>query len=117
MPRKRLSAHKGDLANLARDHLANERTYLAWLRTAVSVMVLGLIVAKFIDNRGPLRAELAGIVLIGIGFLLLLYGTERSRRLTHQLETGRFTTDRHGPLIIAGVVMIAMFAALLLLVV
>ncbi|WP_139307046.1 DUF202 domain-containing protein, partial [Modestobacter sp. DSM 44400] len=26
----------------ARDHLANERTYLAWLRTGANVMVVGL---------------------------------------------------------------------------
>lgn len=116
-PKRRVSAHKGDEANLARDHLANERTYLSWLRTAVSVMVLGLIVAKFIDTQGPLRAELAGLVLIGVGFLLLIYGTERTRSLTHQLETGKFTTDHHGPLIVAGVVTVAMFVALLLLVV
>ena len=30
----------------ARDHLANERTFLAWLRTAATVMVLGLGVAR-----------------------------------------------------------------------
>lgn len=101
----------------ARDHLANERTYLAWLRTAVSVMVLGLIVAKFLDSQDPFRAELAGLILIGVGFLLLIYGTERTRKLTQQLETGRFTADLRGPLLVAGTVVIAMFAALLLLVV
>lgn len=31
----------------ARDHLANERTLLAWLRTAVAVMALGFVVARF----------------------------------------------------------------------
>ncbi|MFD8034708.1 YidH family protein [Streptomyces sp. NPDC059717] len=31
----------------AREHLANERTYLAWLRTGISVAALGVAVAKF----------------------------------------------------------------------
>ncbi|MFB6781713.1 YidH family protein [Streptomyces sp. NPDC056352] len=31
------------------DHLANERTYLAWLRTSTNVMALGLAMAKFIE--------------------------------------------------------------------
>ena len=30
-----------------RDHLANERTQLAWLRTGANVMVVGLAVARF----------------------------------------------------------------------
>lgn len=38
------TAQSGDLA---RDHLANERTLLAWLRTAVAVMALGFVVARF----------------------------------------------------------------------
>jgi putative membrane protein len=29
------------------DHAANERTFLAWVRTAISVMAFGFLVAKF----------------------------------------------------------------------
>ena len=29
------------------DHAANERTYLAWIRTAIAVMALGFLVEKF----------------------------------------------------------------------
>ena len=29
------------------DHMANERTYLAWLRTGITVIALGFVVAKF----------------------------------------------------------------------
>ena len=29
------------------DHLANERTYLAWLRTGIATIGLGFVVAKF----------------------------------------------------------------------
>ncbi len=46
----------------ARDHLTNERTYLAWLRTAATVMVLGLAVAKFVEE-GNARTEVAGGIL------------------------------------------------------
>ncbi|MEJ7675592.1 MAG: DUF202 domain-containing protein [Chitinophagaceae bacterium] len=31
----------------ARDHLANERTFLSWIRTSISIMALGLAVVKF----------------------------------------------------------------------
>lgn len=110
-----LSGGRRDQADRARDHLANERTYLAWLRTAVNVMVLGLVVAKFITSNGELRAEMAGVLLVGIGFLLLVYGTYRTGKLTTDLETGGFETDRRGPLVIAALVLVGMVAAVLLL--
>jgi putative membrane protein len=31
----------------ATEYLANERTYLAWIRTSISIMSLGFVVAKF----------------------------------------------------------------------
>ena len=33
--------------NLARDRLANERTFLSWLRTAIAITSLGFVVARF----------------------------------------------------------------------
>jgi putative membrane protein len=30
-----------------RDHLANERTYLAWIRTSIGIMAFGFVVEKF----------------------------------------------------------------------
>ena len=33
-------------ANSARDHLANERTYLAWIRTAVALMGFGVVIVR-----------------------------------------------------------------------
>lgn len=31
----------------ANDHLANERTYLAWIRTSIGIMAFGFVVVKF----------------------------------------------------------------------
>jgi len=31
----------------ASDHLANERTLLAWIRTSISIIVFGFVVSKF----------------------------------------------------------------------
>ena len=35
------------MINRFRDHAANERTYLAWIRTAVAIMAFGFLVEKF----------------------------------------------------------------------
>jgi len=42
--------------NELRDHLANERTFLAWMRTSITIIGLGFVVAKF----GILLREVGG---------------------------------------------------------
>lgn len=54
----------------ARDHRANERTLLVWLRTAANVMVLGLAVAKFVQPDSA-RTEIADGVLLATGAKVL----------------------------------------------
>jgi putative membrane protein len=64
------------------DHAANERTFLAWVRTAIAIMAFGFLVQKFdlflriagssLDAR-PLTAgsqivgDVAGLLLIALG--------------------------------------------------
>jgi putative membrane protein len=64
------------------DHAANERTFLAWVRSAIAVMAFGFLVEKFdlfleITSRSLIRRELpAGGHLVGsvAGLLLILMG-------------------------------------------
>ncbi|WP_375492444.1 YidH family protein [uncultured Jatrophihabitans sp.] len=65
----------------ARDHMANERTYLAWLRTAATVMALGLAVASFADSVSWSSAA-AGVLLVAVGAAGIVYGTRRYRQVT-----------------------------------
>ena len=60
------------------DHLANERTFLAWIRTSMAVMSLGFVVAKFslwlrllgarIQPQAPLRSTGTSLPL-GVGMM------------------------------------------------
>jgi putative membrane protein len=54
--RLRSSLFRGPAPNEMRDHLANVRTFLAWVRTAITIMAFGFVVAKF----GLLLRELPG---------------------------------------------------------
>jgi putative membrane protein len=89
------------------EHLANERTFLAWIRTSISVIVFGFVVAKFgITLRelfrlqpGPGGAgglEQSGWSLgIGIGFMLLgvlmsVVAVTRYHHTRQRLLTGQF---------------------------
>ena len=79
--------------NELRDHLANERTFLAWMRTAITIVGLGFVVAKF----GILLREVGGghvHILTAragaiVGTLLVLSGV-----LTAGLATFKFLTTR-----------------------
>src|SRR5579875_2836951 len=75
----------------ARDHLANERTYLAWVRTAAAVMALGLAIAGF--GRSTTATSLAaGAILVVTGVAGVAYGTVRYRQVTADLDAGIFRT-------------------------
>ncbi|QKG23998.1 YidH family protein [Actinomadura verrucosospora] len=102
--------------DLARDHLANERTFLAWMRTAAGVMVLGLAVAKLVeDGRG--RAVAAGIVLVVTGVAGMAYAAVRYRAGAAAIEGRRPSPAGRtaGPLAAGGVLVAAVAAALALL--
>ena len=108
-----------DPSSRARDHMANERTYLAWLRTAVNVMIVGLAVARFGSGGRPGALALgAGALLVATGAAGLGYGTVRYRAVNRELEDGRFITGSHGagPQLAAVALLVALVAATVLLV-
>jgi len=63
-----------------KDHAANERTYLAWIRTAIAVMAFGFLVEKFdlfisyishaMGTTIRFKASLS-FEYIGLGFILI----------------------------------------------
>jgi putative membrane protein len=77
----------------ARTHLANERTFLAWFRTGIALIALGIAAAQFLTRgagSGVPVVEimatilaLSGIFVVGIG--AWRYGTGRDR-----IETATF---------------------------
>jgi inner membrane protein YidH len=89
-------------ANRARDHLANERTFLAWLRTGLAIVVFGFAIGRFavairqfMELQGHIlpRAGLTvwfGAIAIFAGVVLTMAGLFRYRRVRGQLESGKF---------------------------
>ncbi len=98
-----------------RDHLANERTYLAWLRTGISVAALGVAVAKFAPQRGT-HAIASGGILIFAGLLLSVCGTLRYKAIGRQLDAGVFASTTFSVIAAATVVTLLSFIAGLVLI-
>jgi putative membrane protein len=88
--------------NRARDHLANERTFLAWVRTGVAIVVFGFAIGRFaiaIRQFMQIRGDVSqtaglsvwfGTIAIIAGVLLILAGLHRYRQTLSQLESGKF---------------------------
>jgi putative membrane protein len=79
------------MINRYTDHSANERTYLAWIRTAVAVMAFGFLIEKFdlfvsyigkaIGDeehfQASLSAEIVGLGLFLVGIIITITATIR----------------------------------------
>jgi uncharacterized membrane protein YidH (DUF202 family) len=106
-------------SSAVRDHLANQRTQLAWLRTSANVVVVGLAVARFADGGEVTAASLvAGGVLILTGAVGVIYGTLRYRRVTAAIRSGDVDgiSSSLGPSVAAVVLLAAvLFSAVVLL--
>ena len=88
--------------NRARDHLANERTFLAWVRTGAAIVVFGFAIGRFAIAMRQLSAmeghpvRTAGLSVwmgssaIIAGVLLVIAGLWRYRKTRTQLDAGTF---------------------------
>ncbi|MFK7793830.1 MAG: YidH family protein [Gammaproteobacteria bacterium] len=79
------------MINRYTDHAANERTYLAWIRTAIAIMAFGFLIEKFdlfisyvgkvIGNEeqfsSSISAELVGLALFIVGMSVIIGATLR----------------------------------------
>ena len=108
----------------AREHLANERTLLAWIRTAIALMGLGFVVARFglflreisaighLVPSGTSYSGPIGIVLVASGLLAVAISTLRFFRARAQIDSGKFEPEAF-PEIAIVIVTLAAGAALI----
>lgn len=94
-----------------RDHLANERTFLAWVRTSIGIMAFGFVVEKFalfirqislffstqniqqshaLSSAHQTSSSVFGIFLVGFGALMGLFAFIKYRQIEKQIEENNF---------------------------
>jgi putative membrane protein len=84
-----------------REHLANERTLLSWVRTGVSLISLGLVVeragalAKAADLQvgSTSGSDFFGLALALLGALTLILGTSQFLRNRRSISAGDFESS------------------------
>ncbi len=90
----------------ARFLLANERTLLAWLRTALAMQAGGVGVLQFV-TRVEARTAI-GLSLLGLGALAAVVGYVRYRSAEVALRRGQLPATGIGPALVAwGVIALA----------
>lgn len=113
MAKKSLS----NASNDRRDHLANERTFLAWIRTSIGIMAFGFVVEKFAlfvkqigyflaSQKAPEEpivspshqalSSVFGICLVAIGALIGVISFIVYKRIERQIDTNDY---RHSSLL------------------
>ena len=96
-----------------RVHMANERTFLAWIRTSIGVMAFGFVVEKFalfvrqlssfIGKSGlpetqmppPLHgySSIFGIVLVSLGALMGMLAFIRYKKVERQIDEDTYQSS------------------------
>lgn len=90
-----------------RDHLANERTFLAWSKTGLMFIGAGVGLNQFqgvFEKQDVLPASLG---FFSVGAFFLLYSTRRYFAVMRDLERGQFRPNKRG---VIGVVFLSGFA-------
>ncbi|RHW34092.1 DUF202 domain-containing protein [Lysinibacillus yapensis] len=95
----------------AQQHLANERTYLAWLRTAINVTGIGFVIVSFHLSIGQSHrvvdflAVLLTILSSVAGFCLIINSAVQYFRKRKQIQAQRFHSS-HVSIIVASLVLL-----------
>lgn len=87
-----------------REHLANERTFLAWMRTSIGIMAFGFVVVKFalfvkqismmlgkenlIHSTG--YSGIVGIILVSVGAVTAILSFIKYKQTEKQLNEGNY---------------------------
>lgn len=110
-----------------REHQANERTFLAWLRTAIALIGFGLAIARFglflrklqavvthqeVSTPAVLRSSYLGAGLIIIGIIVIGLSVWRYQQTYKQIEQGDYQPSLLIVWIISSIIIILAIVAI-----
>ncbi len=91
-----------------RVHLANERTFLAWIRTSIGIMAFGFVVERFAlfmkqfsflleksgeashFHTGHIYSSVFGIILIALGVIIAVLAFVRYKKFEQRIDERTF---------------------------
>lgn len=90
-----MSEGGGRNAARVRDHLANERTYLAWMRTAIALMGFGVVIVRLryllpAAVQGHTHGWMLGLLFDLFGLLTVVLSTSQYLVVRRAIETDSY---------------------------
>ncbi|AFZ20475.1 YidH family protein [Allocoleopsis franciscana] len=104
-----------------REHQANERTFLAWLRTSIALIGFGFALARFglflrqletavtqevIPTRSFISYQTLGVGLVIVGIFVIVLAVWRYNQVFWQIERGDYRPSRLLVWLTAGIVIV-----------
>jgi putative membrane protein len=110
----------------ASEYLANERTFLAWIRTSIAIISLGFVIAKFGVWLRELATRLApqipirstglslpmGVAMMALGGALAIFAAFHYHFVNKAIQRGEVRANRG--LIVAVTVAVALLAVMMI---
>ena len=111
------------------DLAANERTYLAWMRTALAMIAFGFLLERFdlilktfaismvkgelLHHLSPV-GKIAGIILVILGIFTMLLSTSRFIKTTRRIQSEGSESYEIRSILILGIIFIVLAVFVLL---
>lgn len=112
----RIEESSGDSVKYAQQHLANERTYLAWIRTAISITGVGFLTTSLhftikISSNHYINTLviILGIFACVIGFITCVLSTIQYTRKRMEITGGVYTPSNHSIIFVSSLFALLMF--------
>jgi len=82
-----------------RDHLANERTFLAWVRTSIALLGFGVLIAKLrllgLNPHAGVRSTLLGLAFASVGLMTLPFAAWHYESTRRRIDSGDYRSPMH----------------------
>jgi putative membrane protein len=96
------------------DYLANERTFLAWIRTSIAIMGFGFVIVKFavfirqvalmmgspVETPQNRHSAIVGIVMVVVGALMATFSYLRYSQIEKKLHQSEYFPSKNLSLLV-----------------
>lgn len=112
---------EGNKNTKSREYLANERTFLAWIRTSIALMGFGFVIVKFalflkeipIVLAGKVvlpttgLSTLVGVVMVALGIALAILAFWQLKRVEKQINSNTYESSSTLSLLLTIVILVS----------
>ncbi len=97
----------------SREFQANERTFLAWIRTSIALMGFGFVIAKFNlflkqlsfvleaeDFSAKPHGTIVGMIMVAIGLIMAIFAYIQFKKNANQLASNAYAPSSKLPLLL-----------------